>query len=42
MKYDTIKNKDFTDDKKMINFKFTPVYDGMLETINWFKETHKW
>ena len=41
-KYDTIKNKDFTDDKKTINFKFTPVYDGMLETINWFKDTYKW
>ena len=43
-KYDTIKNKDFTDkgNQEIIDFKFTSVYDGIVETINWYAETYKW
>ena len=43
-KYDTIKNKDFTDEfnQEITDFKFTSVYDGMVETINWCMEIYKW
>ena len=43
-KYDTIKNKDFIDkfNQEITDFKFTPVYDGIVETINWYKEIYKW
>ena len=39
-KYDTVKNKDFVDEfhREIIDFKFTPVYDGMVEMINWYDE----
>jgi len=36
--YDSITNKTFIDDNKSINYKFTSIYKGISETINYFKE----
>ena len=36
-KYDNITNKDFTDNNKIIEYKFTEIKNGIKDTIHWYK-----
>ena len=42
-KYDSVENKDFTYEfnQEISDFKFTSVYDGILETVEWWKNFYE-
>ena len=42
-KYDSVENKDFTHEfnQEISDFKFTSVYDGILETVEWWKNFYE-
>ena len=40
-KYDNITNKNFIDNDKPINFKFTSLHKGILETIKYYKKDYE-